>query len=101
MLIAGFDWDDGNVEKCQKHGLAIADIEAAFRSAVLRIRPDVAHSQTETRFQAVGQTPAGRYVFLVFTLRGDHRELIRPISARYMHQQEVAAYEEAVSRLPE
>jgi uncharacterized DUF497 family protein len=22
-----FDWDDGNREKCQRHGLTIADIE--------------------------------------------------------------------------
>ena len=23
--IAGFDWDDGNIGKCRKHGVALAD----------------------------------------------------------------------------
>ena len=26
----GFDWDAGNRDKCQKHGLSIAEIEAFF-----------------------------------------------------------------------
>jgi uncharacterized DUF497 family protein len=36
----------------------------------------------------------GRRVFLVFTLRrkGD-KQLIRPISARYMHKKEIESYE--------
>jgi uncharacterized DUF497 family protein len=41
-----------------------------------------------------GKTTAGRAIFVVFTLRrrGDHI-LIRPISARYMHGNEVKSYE--------
>jgi uncharacterized protein len=61
--------------------------------------PSAADSQKESRFCAVGQTASGRKVFLVFTLRrkGDkHRgdeQLIRPISARYMHKKEIESYE--------
>jgi uncharacterized DUF497 family protein len=42
----------------------------------------------------VGQTDSRRRVFLVFTLRrkGD-KQLIRPISARYMHKKEIESYE--------
>jgi hypothetical protein len=42
----------------------------------------------------VGQTGSGRKVFLVFTMlrKGDER-LIRPISARYMHKNEIESYE--------
>ena len=29
-VVAGFDWDHGNREKCQKHGVSVADIEFAF-----------------------------------------------------------------------
>jgi uncharacterized DUF497 family protein len=88
-----FDWDRGNRAKCQKHGLSTALIESLF-ARPLAIVPSEADSREESRFCAVGQTGNGRRVFLVFTLRrkGD-RQLIRPISARYMHKKEVESYE--------
>jgi uncharacterized DUF497 family protein len=92
-MLAGFDWDAGNRAKCQKHGVAVADIEALFSSPLLII-PDSVHSKTETRIRALCKTDAGRMVFLVFTVRlKGGRRLIRPISARYMHAKEVASYE--------
>ena len=86
----GFDWDRGNRAKCQKHGLSIALIEGLF-ARPLAIISSAASSREESRFCAVGQTGSGRRVFLVFTLRrkGDKHsdeQLIRPISARYMHK---------------
>jgi uncharacterized DUF497 family protein len=88
-----FDWDRGNRAKCQKHGLSIAMIESLF-ARPLAIIPSAADSREESRFCAVGQTGSGRRVFLVFTLRrkGD-KQLIRPISARYMHKKEIESYE--------
>jgi uncharacterized DUF497 family protein len=93
MQISGFQWDDGNRAKCQKHGVSIEVIESLFLNPVA-ILPDEAHSQGERRFRAIGKTVDGRAVFIVVTLR-QHRgdTLIRPISARYMHDKEVAAYE--------
>jgi uncharacterized protein len=89
----GFDWDRGNRAKCQKHGLSIALMESLFTRS-LAIIPSAAASQEESRFCAVGQTGNGRRVFLVFMLRrkGD-KQLIRPISARYMHKKEIESYE--------
>ena len=97
MDVHGFNWDEGNLDKCQKHGLTIEDIESLFHSRPL-IGPDLKHSDEETRFQAVGRTTVGRPVIVTFTWRisGPER-LIRPVSARYMHQKEVEAYESAVS----
>ena len=46
---SGFQWDSGNIEKCQKHGVSIAEQE--------------------------------------------NNTLIRPLSARYMHQKQVNTYE--------
>ena len=91
--VSGFDWDDGNRAKCQKHGLSAAEIEALFDRPLL-IVPDQAHSQDERRLRAIGKTARGRSVFLVFTIRerGGQR-LIRPITARYMHRKEVTTYE--------
>ena len=89
----GFDWDRGNRAKCQKHGLSIALIESLFARS-FAIIPGAADSQEERRFCSVGQTGNGRRVFLVFTLRrkGD-KQMIRPISARYMHKKEIESYE--------
>jgi hypothetical protein len=30
--VAGFEWDEGNLEKCQKHGASIGEIEALLNS---------------------------------------------------------------------
>jgi hypothetical protein len=54
----------------------------------------------ERRFRAIGKTSEGRFAFIVFTLRGvGGQVLIRPISARYMHEAEVSSYEKAYSDL--
>jgi uncharacterized protein len=93
MEFAGFDWDKANRDKCQKHGVSIAEIEALF-GRVVSIGPDLQHSVQEERFKAIGSTEAGRRVFVAFTLRRRGEEaLIRPVSARCMHQNEVKSYE--------
>ncbi|MCW5695919.1 MAG: BrnT family toxin [Bauldia sp.] len=95
IAIAGIEWDQGNRDKCQRHGVSLAEIEALFLENRVRVRPDPAHSEAEERFHAIGATEAGRYVFLVFTLR--EREtgtFVRPISARYMHGKEIRRYEQ-------
>ncbi len=86
-----FDWDDGNLGKCRKHGLTREGIEGFFRARP-RVAPDPKHSQAEQRFIAVGRTSEGRAAFVAFCWRG-HR--IRPISARYMHAREVRRYEDS------
>ncbi len=94
---AGFEWDEGNQDKCTKHGVSLAEIEGLFERA-LAVIADPAHSQTEQRLKAIGRSDTGRMILVVFTLRrhGKHR-LVRPISARYMHRKEVEYYEEAVA----
>ena len=99
--VHGFEWDEGNRAKCQKHGLSIKVIEGLFARPVA-VFPDTGHSQTERRFCAVGRTDKGRNVFVVFTLRPKGDEvLLRPISARYMHKKEMEAYEEENPSLQE
>lgn len=94
MLIDGFDWDEGNLAKCQKHGVSVAEIESLFYGAH-RVAPDVNHSASEMRQLAVGRSATGRPMFVVFTMRRrDGRSLVRPISARYMHAEEIASYEQ-------
>jgi uncharacterized DUF497 family protein len=95
VSFAGFDWDEGNREKCLKHGVSLDEIEALFFGPIA-IRPDLAHSVGETRFLGIGGTAGGRHVFIAFTIRRrDSANYIRPISARYMHRKEVEQYEKA------
>jgi len=90
---AGFEWDDGNTLKCQKHGLAQTDIEHVFAD-IIQVAMDEAHSITEPRQFAIGRTGHGRPAFVVFTLRQVAGTLmIRPLSARYMHTKEFKRYE--------
>lgn len=91
--VSGFDWDTGNRAKCQKHGVSVDEIEGLFARPIM-ILPDTTHSITEERLRAIGRTQAGRYVFLVFTVReSGGQKFIRPISARYMHHKEIDSYE--------
>ena len=98
MEVGGFDWDAHNKNKCQAHGVSPAEIEALFHGPV-DVFPDPAHSHEEERFHAFGKTGAGRHVFVVYTMR--HRgavTLIRPLSARSMHQREVRHYEKEIAK---
>ncbi len=89
----GFDWDAGNREKCQKHGISIAEIES-FLLSDPRVAPDLKHAAREERLMAIGRNSRGRPMFVVFTFRHlDGKRLMRPLSARYMHKKEIDGYE--------
>ena len=96
--VSGFDWDDGNIEKCQKHGVSLEEIEALFLDKSLRISPDIKHSESENKFIATGVSIKGKYIFVGFTFREKQgKRLIRPISTRYMRDKEAKKYEENIS----
>lgn len=87
-----FDWDEGNWRKCQAHGVSIEEIEDLFRSEP-RVAPDPIHSTDETRLIAIGRSLDGRALFVAFTLRERNgRQVVRPVSARYMHRKEAERY---------
>lgn len=92
--ITGFNWDDGNARKNDKHGVSMAEAEQVFFNAPLLLLEDGAHSQQELRLHALGKTDAGRTLHITFTLRQTD-SLIRVISARDMHRKERAIYEQA------
>lgn len=90
MKIAGFDWDSGNWPKCGKHGVSREEIERLFLEGQARVAPDLKHTTPiESRHIAAGRVD-GKAMFVAFAFRGD---LIRPISARYMHTKEASNYE--------
>ena len=91
--ITGFDWDDGNARKNEKHGVAQAEAEEVFFNQPLLMLEDQRHRDQEARFHALGTTLDGRFLHVTFTLRGDNT-LIRVISARDMHRKEKSVYEQ-------
>ncbi|HLF64172.1 MAG TPA: BrnT family toxin [Saprospiraceae bacterium] len=93
MEVQGFEWDDGNRKKCQSHGLSLEEIESVCFNQP-RVLVNAKHISDEERFHAVGLTEDGRHVYIVFTFRkSTDGTLIRPISARFMHQKEIDHYE--------
>lgn len=93
--ITGFDWDEGNARKNEKHGVSTAEAEQVFFNAPLLLLEDSGHSQSEARIHALGKTDEGRALHITLTLR-QAGTLLRVISARDMHRKERAIYEQAL-----
>lgn len=91
--ISGFDWDDGNARKNDKHGVSMAEAEQIFFNDPLLLIADAKHSQGEPRLHALGKTDEGRTLHIIFTLR-NAGESIHVISARDMHRKERTIYEQ-------
>ena len=53
ILFNGFEWDLGNSEKAQKHGVSLQEIEKVFLQKVLYFE-DIRNSGHEKRFILVG-----------------------------------------------
>ena len=92
--IIGFDWDEGNSRKNNKHMVSTAEAEQVFFNAPLLLLADVKHSLQEPRFHALGRTHQDRLLHITFTLRQQNTH-IRVISARDMHKKERSIYEQA------
>ena len=93
--ITGFDWDEGNRDKnWGAHQVSVGECEEVFFNRPLLLQTDPAHSQTEARYYVLGQTDAGRRLFVVFTIRDSK---IRVVSARAMSREERVIYEQAHS----
>ena len=90
--ITGFDWDEGNARKNEKHNVSMAEAEQVFFNEPLLVLENSKHSKKEPRFHALGKSDEKRQLHITFTLR-QAGEKIRVISARDMHKKERAIYE--------
>ncbi len=92
--ISGFDWDEGNSRNsAEKHSVYQSETEQIFFNEPLLILEDSKHSQKEARYHALGKTDDARLLHIIFTLRVSGT-LVRVISARDMHREERAMYEQ-------
>ncbi len=87
----GFQWDEGNREKNRKHGVSSTEVEEVFAVDLVLAGRIVVPIHDETRWLVLGSTQDGRNLAVIFTRRGD---LLRPISARAMRQNERRLFEE-------
>ena len=95
----GFQWDEGNSEKNWiVHEVSRGETEQVFFNRPLVVREGEKRSEKEPRYYALGQTDAGRRLFIVFTIR---EHLIRVISARDMSRCERRVYEHAKGQATE
>ena len=86
----GLDWTGGNAEKnWDGHQVSPLEAEQVFFNSPLLAGGDEAHSQHERRFFALGQTDAGRELFIAFMICG---RKLRVISARDMSRRERKGY---------
>ncbi len=86
-----FEWDQWNENKIlSKHGITSRQCEEVFKSESSFIEKDVFHSSIEERYVLIGKTNSQVNMYTVFTVRNN---LVRIISARYMHQKEIEMYE--------
>jgi uncharacterized DUF497 family protein len=86
----GFQWDAGNSGKIsERHRVAPTECEELFFNRPLIVAEDEEHSAAEQRMYGLGQSDAGRLLFVAFTIRG---HLIRVISARDMSRRERRIY---------
>jgi uncharacterized protein len=84
--IEGFQWDDGNSSKSwTRHRVTRTEAEQVFLNRPIVVAGDPTHSGTEARYFAFGRTDAGRWLAVVFTVRGP---LVRVIPARPMSRRE-------------
>jgi len=88
----GFQWDDANSDKnWQLHQVTRLEAEQVFFTRPL-VAAAARTARSEPRYAAMGETLAGRKLFVVFTIR---EKLIRVISARDMSRKERARHESA------
>jgi hypothetical protein len=94
--LEGFDWDESNLAKnWEKHQVTPWECEQAFFNVPLVVADDLAHSAKESRYYVLGQTDAGRRLFVVFTIR---KRQVRVISARDMSPKERRTYREQTQK---
>jgi uncharacterized DUF497 family protein len=71
--MSDFDWDEENKAHIARHRVTPSEVEEVFkRKTVIEIDS----FPTEQRFDVYGRTANGRYLVVVFTLRGDRKRCV-------------------------
>ena len=85
--LLGFDWDAHNVGHVALHDVAPSEVEQTtmYEHVIIPAAP----RGGEKRWKLFGRTTAGRYLVVVFTIRGRR---FRPVTAYTMNRAERRLY---------
>lgn len=91
MEILGILWSDDVVDKlARRHEVTDGEVEEVFLDAPDFRRAAKGNRPGEDLYYALGQTDAGRYLFVVFIYKHNRRALI--VTAREMTEHEKGGY---------
>ena len=81
VTVDSFDWDDGNIEHIlgSGRGISLEAVEEVFLNSP--VWWGEGSCNREARYIAVGRSDDCRLLSVVFTLRGQANNMIRPITA--------------------
>lgn len=85
MRIAGFEWDDWNIEHIAKHSVTPQEVEETCYNQ------PIARRTKDGLFIVYGQSDAGRYLFIV--VRYKPKGIVYVITARPMEKNEQRYYQ--------
>jgi uncharacterized DUF497 family protein len=85
--LSGFDWDEYNIAHIAEHGVSPQEVEYVATHQHLRF-PATTKGQ-ESRWKLFGKTLDGRFLVVVFTIRGGR---FRTVTAYTMNQLERRRY---------
>ena len=88
-----FEWDEANIAHIAKHDVLPKEAEEIFFDKNNAQDEDIEHSTVEDRFLIIGKTKKGRFLYQIYTIRG---EKIRVISSRSINKKEVKIYEKEI-----
>ncbi len=69
-----FIWDHANINHIAVHAVSTDEAEEVVNSDPLEIEQQIRNG--ERRFVHLGETVAGRILFVVITIRGDHLRIV-------------------------
>jgi uncharacterized DUF497 family protein len=72
-IVSDFDWDEENKAHIARHHVMPSEVEEVFKRKVV-IQDDPFPG--EKRFDVYGRTASGRYLVVVYTLRGDRKRCV-------------------------
>ncbi len=89
MRIEDFDWDEINRRHLARHRVTPDEVEEVF------VNPLYLRRSHSGRYIAYGKTAEGRFLLVVFELRG---KIIRVVTARDMTSKEKRLYRRRIKR---
>jgi uncharacterized protein len=78
FIVAGFEWDEGNLDEIYYHHVREEEVEECFANPLWYKRKP-GRKPAQERFYLIGRTSGGRKLFIVYEMKPG--KIVRPITA--------------------